>query len=320
MENHLNATITFNVTPVTSLKNEIFSVGDIVHLTLYSLLFLIVIVGNTFVILAFKLNYRLRTATNIGLVSLAFSDLLVGLISIPLWIFLHISFNEKHIRPAYYHGLFLLFDVLNGSASIFQLTAICIERCFSIVAPIRHRSLPRTFHYRVVLVVWILASVCSVTSFLAFTGLIDYRWYMKSIVIICFIIPLVVMTVSYSWLFRTVRKRNSIFPTSNLSLNWTSQRKTIITILIVTGLFVIAWSPTFIFTLLLQTLSKSDLLVLNNNVHIRRIPKWMQYMNSALNPLVYAYRNNDFKTTFKRMTLSIMRCQAFQQVCRRTTS
>ena len=315
MENHVKAAITsFNDTPVTSFKNEKFSAGNIVHLIFYSLLFLIVIIGNTFVIFAFKLNYRLRTVANIGLISLAFSDFLVGLISIPLWIFLHISFDDEHIRPAYYHGLFVLFDIFNGSASIFQLTAISIERCFSTVSPIRHRSMSRSFHYSLVLVVWILASVCSLTSILAFKGLVNYRWYMKSIVMICFVIPLAAMTGSYYLLFRTVRKRSSISPTSNQPLNWASQRKTIITILIVTGLFIVAWSPMFTLTLLVQSLPESNRLALSSNVCIRRVPKWMQYINSGLNPFVYAYKNNDFRTTFKRMVFSVMRCQSFQQV------
>ena len=83
---------------------ELFREGDIVHIAFCCMLSLTIVVGNIFVIIAFKLNIRLRTVTNIGLVSLAFSDFLVGLISVPLWIYLDVSVNDRNSRPAQYYG------------------------------------------------------------------------------------------------------------------------------------------------------------------------------------------------------------------------
>ena len=283
MQKHEDIT-SLNGTSTGSSTKELFGEGDIVHMTFCCMLSLTIVVGNIFVIIAFKLNIRLRTVTNIGLVSLAFSDLLVGLISVPLWIYLDVSVNDRNSRPAQYYGFFVLFDMLNGSASIFQLTAISIERCFSVVAPIRHRSVSKSFHYRVVFVVWILATMCSLSFIIPFAGLLNMKWYMTFIVLICFVIPLKIITGSYCKLFRTIKKRNLSFSSSNnQSLNWTTQRKTIITLLIVTGLFFLAWSPFLIMTALKQHL----ILRTPINVHLRRFPKWAQYINSAINPFVY---------------------------------
>lgn len=62
----------------------------------YVLLALFVILGNILVIAAFRFNSRLRTINNTFLVGLAVSDLLVGLISIPLWIYFRIANSIWH--------------------------------------------------------------------------------------------------------------------------------------------------------------------------------------------------------------------------------
>ena len=310
MEQRVNITQFTNNTE-SSGKRQLFSDGDIVHFVFCCILSLTIIIGNIFVITAFKLNKRLRTTTNLGLVSLAFGDFLVGLVSIPLWLYLHISFNDLDSRPAQYYSFFILFDMFNGSASIFQLTAISLERCFSIVSPIRHRSMPQSSHYRNVVIVWMLATTCSLSFLLSFSGLVSPKWYMTCIVFVCFVLPSGIIITSYYILFRTVRKRNLNSPTSNQSFNWASQRKTIITVLVVTALFIVAWSPFFIMTFVSLHFPK----VLMQNVYMRRFPKWMQYLNSGINPLFYTYRSEDFRNTFKRMLFSVIRCQSFQEVC-----
>ena len=310
--NTCNTTTSFNGTSArSSTKMKLFEEGDIIHSTFSCMLSLTIVIGNVFVIVAFKLNIRLRTVTNIGLVSFAFSDFLVGLVSLPLWIYLHVSYNDLDSRATHFHAFFVVFDVLNGSASIFQLTAISMERCFSVVAPIRHRSMSNSSYYRIVSVVWILATVCSLSFIVPFAGLISMKLHMTYILFICFVIPLPIIVGSYWKLFRAIKKRRSSLSSSNQSFNWTTRRKTVITLLIVTGLFILAWSPFFIVTALqLQDVIPATV----KNVHLRRFPKWTQYINSAINPFVYAYRNKEFRCTFKRMIFSIIRCQPFKQV------
>ena len=312
MEKQLNNTTTSLNDSISSGKIELFNREGIVYLVFCCMLSLTIVVGNIFVIIAFKLNYKLRTVTNLGLVSLAFSDFLVGLISIPLWIYFDASFNESE-RSAYMLGLVALFDIFNGSASIFQLTAISMERCFSVVAPLRHRTMSNSSHYRTVFLVWILAITCSLTYVFPYTGLINVKWYTICNTLVCFVIPWAIMTGSYYLLFRCVKKRNLNSPASNQPFNWASQRKIIITLLIVSGLFTIAWSPFFIVNLLHHYWPPWHQHHVHN-VHVRRFPKLMQYINSGINPFVYSYRNKDFRSTFKRIIFSVVRCQPFQQV------
>ena len=62
----------------------------------YILLVVVILFGNSLVVLSYKINNRLRTRTNAFLVSLAISDFLVGGISLPMWIYVTITeFNES---------------------------------------------------------------------------------------------------------------------------------------------------------------------------------------------------------------------------------
>ena len=51
----------------------------------FCLLAAMIIFGNSLMIGAFRVNRRLRTTTNLLLMSLAVADMAVGLISVPLW-------------------------------------------------------------------------------------------------------------------------------------------------------------------------------------------------------------------------------------------
>ena len=88
----INSTSTTRI-PTSILAPQVFPTlphgeMEIIFATIvYVLLALFVTLGNILVITAFRFNSRLRTINNTFLLGLAVSDLLVGLISIPLWIY-----------------------------------------------------------------------------------------------------------------------------------------------------------------------------------------------------------------------------------------
>lgn len=58
-------------------------INQTVRIILYSLIFLLSVVGNTLIIAVLLRNRRMRTVTNLFLLSLALSDLMVSLVCIP---------------------------------------------------------------------------------------------------------------------------------------------------------------------------------------------------------------------------------------------
>lgn len=110
---------------------------DIVADVFFCILAVMIVFGNSLVIGAFRVNRRLRTTTNLLLMSLAVADMLIGTISLPLWVYISITYT--FIGPVY--NFYLIFDVICGVSSILNLTAISLERCYALLAPIKHRNI-----------------------------------------------------------------------------------------------------------------------------------------------------------------------------------
>jgi len=116
------------------------TVEDIIADVFFCVLAAMIVFGNSLVIGAFRVNRRLRTTTNLLLMSLAVADMLIGTISLPLWVYISITFTFK--GPVY--DFYLIFDVICGVSSILNLTAISLERCYALLAPIKHRNIRKS--------------------------------------------------------------------------------------------------------------------------------------------------------------------------------
>ena len=110
---------------------------DVVAMVFFCILALMIVFGNSLVIGAFRVNRRLRTTTNLLLMSLAIADLLIGTVSVPLWVYISVTYTFQ--GPLY--DFYLIFDVICGVSSIINLTAISLERCYALIHPIKHRNI-----------------------------------------------------------------------------------------------------------------------------------------------------------------------------------
>ena len=97
----------------------------------------LIIVGNALSI-SILFKRRLRKRPHFLLISLAFADLLVGLIAVPLYIMKQADI--PHFSSTTY-SFFLCVDMFAGLSSVFTLAAISLERLHAIVRPLRHRQL-----------------------------------------------------------------------------------------------------------------------------------------------------------------------------------
>lgn len=142
----------FNNTTFTNLTNSTNGTGpgpgrtggpspqaqvDVVAMVFFGILAVMIVFGNSLVIGAFRVNRRLRTTTNLLLMSLAIADILIGTISVPLWVYISITYTFKGPLYEFYN----IFDVICGVSSILNLTAISLERCYALLQPIKHRNI-----------------------------------------------------------------------------------------------------------------------------------------------------------------------------------
>ncbi|KAG7217504.1 hypothetical protein INR49_021431 [Caranx melampygus] len=118
--------------------------------------------GNILVILAVSLERKLQNATNYFLMSLAVADLLVGLLVMPIALFLC--------------PIWLFLDVLFSTASIMHLCAISLDRYVAIKKPIQHSQYKSRAKAMVkIALVWLI-SICKLNnSHLTFYNTHFYR-------------------------------------------------------------------------------------------------------------------------------------------------
>jgi NO-binding membrane sensor protein with MHYT domain len=114
---------------------------------LLSVLIPVIIIGNALVILAFGTTRRLRTTTNYFVVSLAFADMLVGGLSLPIFT---IVINKGSIWQKENPEVRLRWtaiDMITSIASIVNLMYISVDRYVCIQYPFRY-SFSFIIYYR----------------------------------------------------------------------------------------------------------------------------------------------------------------------------
>ncbi|KAF5402829.1 7 transmembrane receptor [Paragonimus heterotremus] len=178
-----------------------------------SIITAVTIGGNLLVILAVGLVKKLRTPSNFLIVSLALSDLLVGLLVIPLTGYIDMV-DPKHLTEALC-DTYISFDVLMCTASILNLCAISIDRYLAITRPLQYAA-KRTPQRMVLMIgsVWIASALISIPPMFGFKeefvpGKCEYNNnVIYQIYATCgaFYIPLVVMIVLYGRIFILARR------------------------------------------------------------------------------------------------------------------
>ena len=292
--------VTTSPTPFPAEFKYLTTCEVVISIIYYSCIFIAIVFGNALVISAFEKNWRLQTTTNTFIVGLAVADLLVGLISIPFWLYVYsCHYFDATLHPVGYE-LYITFDIFIGCASIFQLTAISLERCMAIVWPIRHRGIHEGVFRTMIFVAWGCSALVA--------GLYPIQlkhWeegYSAFIFALCFVVPFIVMFGVYVLIYDTAgRSRTRVYPELAAA---TIHREIRVagTVALVTGVFIIAWFPFFVVIMV----ATYDLEVLPEPPGLFRLiafVKALHYTNSALNPVMYGYRNPEMRKTMRAVAV-----------------
>ena len=273
-------------------------------ITLVSSTFLIIIIimalcGNLLVVVAFQVFSKLRTVTNYFIVSLAVADILVAGLSMPVWL-AYLVTGPEWIFADWLQQAWGFVDILCGVASIMHLCFISVERNICISSPLSYHEKMTTKKA--------LVSIGVIWMFSVFMALLKvFLWdlpppvYELTVTILCFLLPLLVMLISYMNIFRAARHQ---IKKMTLSVHGQPKRfllskelKAAKIVAVVIGAFLVCWCPFFVLNLVYalcvrcRPLPHESLLV----------AKWMHYVNSVLNPIIYACMNKDFRSAFKKL-------------------
>ncbi|XP_026828905.1 cholecystokinin receptor isoform X2 [Ooceraea biroi] len=146
-----------NVTsPVIRQSSGQASILENLIIPLYGTIFFLSIVGNSLVLITLARNKRMRTVTNVYLLNLAISDLLLGVFCMPFTLLGQILKN--FVFGLTMCKLIPYFQAVSVSVGVWTLVAISLERYFAICRPLKSRRWQTQFHaYKMIAVVWTLS-------------------------------------------------------------------------------------------------------------------------------------------------------------------
>lgn len=275
----------------------------------YALLAILCITSNSLVCYLITKRKILHHVLKYYILSLAFTDLFVGIFLIPLYTCILTDFVPKGSSYSIYQRIYTGLDIMLGASSIFHLCLMSIDRAIAIINPLLHRAYmkDKSFVLKLLILPWAMALACAIPKF----ARLYYPFYSVITPIVTFAVPTLVIIICYACIFTTVRRRNI---TNNIrrrnianSIRLVNEKKLIRTVMCVIIVFIVCWAPFHVFNIIYGlntlTLNKKKIDI------ILRVFKWMQYFNSACNPFIYAIFHPNFRSAMKIITKNCCNCK-----------
>nr|XP_015859186.1 5-hydroxytryptamine receptor 4 isoform X1 [Peromyscus maniculatus bairdii]XP_015859187.1 5-hydroxytryptamine receptor 4 isoform X1 [Peromyscus maniculatus bairdii]XP_015859188.1 5-hydroxytryptamine receptor 4 isoform X1 [Peromyscus maniculatus bairdii] len=314
-----------------SSKEGFQSVKKVTLLTFLSVVILMAILGNLLVMVAVCRDRQLRKIkTNYFIVSLAFADLLVSVLVMPF------GAIELVQDTLIYERTFCLvrtsLDVLLTTASIFHLCCISLDRYYAICCqPLVYRS--KMTPVRIALM---LGGCWSIPMFISFLpimqgwnkiGIYDVirkrelnhnsndtcvfmvnKPYAITCSVVAFYIPFLLMVLAYYRIYVTAKEhaqqiqmlqRAGTTPESrpqpadqHSTHRMRTETKAAKTLCIIMGCFCFCWAPFFVTNVV------DPFIDYTVPEQVWTAFLWLGYINSGLNPFLYAFLNKSFRRAF----------------------
>ncbi|XP_031434610.1 muscarinic acetylcholine receptor M3 [Clupea harengus] len=186
------------------------------------LLSLMTIIGNILVLVSFKVNRQLKTVNNYFLLSLAFADLIIGVISMNLYT-TYIVMGHWAMGP-WACDLWLAIDYVASNASVMNLLVISFDRYFSITRPLTYRAKRTTKRAAVMIALaWLVSLVLWAPAILFWQYFVGERtvpsdkcyiqFLTEPIITFCtavaaFYLPVTIMSILYWRIYKETENRS----------------------------------------------------------------------------------------------------------------
>ncbi|XP_062540117.1 histamine H2 receptor-like [Armigeres subalbatus] len=283
---------------VTAISEDLF-----IWAIIDGVLMICILSGNILTILAVRYHRRLRLLiSNLFVLSLAMSDIFVGL-TLPY----HLAFYMGNELGRHKHFCLLRFFILiiACSVSIWNLIAIAVDRYIAICYPLHYA---RLMTKKVALVIlgfgWCLAILIATIPLIwnkwdtamecEFDELL-YPWYVAGVITPLFSLVWFCLLLVYWRIWREAAKHAKQLRAHNAQEN-SSDWKSVQVVLIIMGCFTCCWLPYFV-VILTQIFSFFE----NNSAILYKAAFSLAMANSMMNPMIYAWKNTNFRNAFKKL-------------------
>lgn len=248
--------------------------------------------GNIFVCLTVLFTPSLRVVSNYCIVNLAVADLVVTILTQPLVISILVGKLDGKCYVRAEHAARFIGN-LSCAVSILTLATMSFDRCFVILKPMKYKTIVTpTFLKSILASYWFSALIVPALDAFVEDKLV-YIYFILSGIIVMYS----VVIICYSAIFITVQKQNSLRQRelqNHQAVNREKDKRLAKTIALVIGFFTIFWLP---FGYHIATSPQ-------NNYGVSYIaPVTASFANSAINPIIYFYRNKGFRDALIRIII-----------------
>jgi len=254
--------------------------------TAFILIFVFIAVGNLLTIVLFAVNRSFRKRSLFLVINMAFADLMLGVLSLPFYIYI-VGSRFELWKDGFPMSLSIFYGIVNtffSTLSLISAAFISGERFYAIYRPFKHRTLSMRTYRIVIFAVWavtlLIAALFSATNFLLSVKLSVYFW-MPYVLIMTFII-----CGCNIGIWKKFRRGNI----ASQQPNRDSRNKCLTkTLLFVSILTLLSWIPLVIFNCLIFVYDVQIPWKFYDLVNV------INYSNSFANPVVYALRIPEFR-------------------------
>ena len=310
--------------------NQVY-LADKIFLILISML---IITGNTLVLLATWRERSLHQPNKYFIACLAVADLLVGIFIGPVKVYgLNLDYESPPDISIHFCRFMVWIDTLALTASVYTLMFISFDRYLKISKPLQYRSKMTTSKsLKIIFIIWFISTAYATyaatpdSGFLASggylcphndNGTIDkFKGYLTFLYISVIFLPAIVIMIMYARIFVVAHKRQKMLRNGELGETSTGQNqrsvfrhdlKIVRMLLIVVGVFFFCWLP----------VSITDLSIIYNSNNFKgwsfrsiviyvRIIQLLPLTNSLCNPIIYACLDQTYREAFRSLFQKIM--------------
>ncbi|KAM9183906.1 type-1 angiotensin II receptor [Mergus octosetaceus] len=284
--------------------------------TVYSIIFITGVLGNSLVVIVIYCYMKLKTVASIFLLNLALADLCF-LITLPLWA----AYTAMEYQWPFGNCLCKLASAgisFNLYASVFLLTCLSIDRYLAIVHPVKSRIRRTMFVARITCItIWFLAGVASLPVIIhrdiffaenLNMTVCGFRYDNNNTTLrvglglsknlLGFLIPFLIILTSYTLIWKTLKKAYQI------QRNKTRNDDIFKMIVAIVFFFFFSWIPHQVFTfldVLIQLHVITDCKVTDIVDTAMPFTICIAYFNNCLNPFFYVFFGKNFKKYFLQL-------------------
>lgn len=314
--------------------------SKVVLSVMLSVIIVLSLSGNSLVVMTFIFNKYMRSVTNVFILSLAVSDLMVTVTCIPMYM------GGIH-KSSWIFGRFgckMIPCITHFAVACSSLTLCCIafDRYYAIVHPLKLKFLQTTRRAATLqAVVWCVSAASSIPYALFYDTVqvsactvvdeankeVCIQQHYDSVktvfdvwvtIFVLFYGPFLFMSILYSIICYKLWIQRSVGVTSqkNNDVRLKLKRKAIKMLITVVVIFVICWSPLLLFTVVANT---SHVPTNVDSLNWRSFLQCLAMSSTCWNPLVYAFMNEKFRKAFRTL-LSCRKRQVHPVLVRRLST